>query len=394
MKKLFFTVVLSCFVMASFAQKKVLRNANKAFKKDDYATATQLANEASNHPDTQDNPDVYVLLGKIQMAQFDNGGRTDAALAVAAYEQFLIAMEKGGDKLTAQMMEPPVMAVLPGQEEATQTGGSETMALLERWLIEAGNEAYNNNDFEQSYAFISLANKIRYSDELAVFGGYVAQMSDNTDGMIEQYTMIMNSTSDTLPENANFAFYGLAKYHYDNKDWEAAIETVNKSKERLGFDSDMANLELQVYLDSDRMDEAIANLNARIDQEPNEVLNVVTLANVYWFVEDNENAAATAQRALDMDANNYDANYILGGAIYGQAAELNKKAGDPSLDDETYEKTKQGAKDKFTEALPYFEKCYSMKPDDTKLYAPMTTIYDQLGMAEKRDEMMAKMDGN
>ena len=135
-----------------------------------------------------------------------------------------------------------------------------------------------------------------------------------------------------------------------------------------GFDKDLANLELQVYLDADRMDEAVTNLEERIATEPNEVTNYVTLANVYWFVENNDKAAEVAQQAIALDANNFDANYILGGAIYGQAAELNKKAGDPSLDDATYEKVKADAKTKFEEALPYFEKCYELKPEDSNLY--------------------------
>ena len=54
----------------------------------------------------------------------------DFALAQSAYDHFKVAMEKGDEKLTEQMMDPPVMVQLPGQEELSQTGGSETMALL------------------------------------------------------------------------------------------------------------------------------------------------------------------------------------------------------------------------------------------------------------------------
>ena len=34
--------------------------------------------------------------------------------------------------------------------------------------------AYNNDEYEKAYNFISLANKMEYSPELAIFGGYVA----------------------------------------------------------------------------------------------------------------------------------------------------------------------------------------------------------------------------
>jgi len=391
MKKLFFTAVLACFVMTAFGQKKVLRNANKAFKKENYEEAVALATEASNHPDTKDNPDVYVLLGKVELEKFRLGGKNDVAQATAAYEYFKVALEKSTDKQRETMMEPPIMTQLPGQEELSQVGGSETMGLLENWLIVEGNGAYDVDDFEKAYQFIALANKIRYSDDLAIFAGYVAQLAENNEGMLEQYTMLIESESDSLPENASYAFYGVAKYHYDQKDWESALSIIEKSKERFGFDKDMANLELQVYIDADRLDDAITSLKGRIENEPEEVLNYVTLANVYFFVDRNEEAAATAKQALGMDPNNYDANYILGGAIYGEAVQLNTKAGDPSISDDEYTKLKADAKAKFGEAKPFFEKCYSIRPDDSNLYPPLATIYEKLDMDDKRDEFIEKM---
>ena len=46
------------------------------------------------------------------------------------------------------------------------------------------------------------------------------QLSENNEGMVEQYNMIIYSEADSLPDNASFAFYGVAKYHYDQKDWD------------------------------------------------------------------------------------------------------------------------------------------------------------------------------
>ena len=48
----------------SICTKESARSANKEFKKENYEEAVRLATEASNNPETQDNPDVYILLGK------------------------------------------------------------------------------------------------------------------------------------------------------------------------------------------------------------------------------------------------------------------------------------------------------------------------------------------
>ena len=63
MKKLFFTALLLFFVAGVYGQKKVLKSAEKALKKGEYAEALTLAKQASENAETKDDPEVYVTLG-------------------------------------------------------------------------------------------------------------------------------------------------------------------------------------------------------------------------------------------------------------------------------------------------------------------------------------------
>lgn len=391
MKKLFFTVVLACFVMSSFAQKKVLKAANKAFKKEDYTTAVQLATEASNNPETADNPDVYMLLGKVEMINFAQGGKSDPALAKAAYEQFKIAYEKGDDKLKAQMMEMPIMAQLPGQDAPTQTGGSESIMLLYTDLLNEGNNAFDANDYEKAHAFFGLAADISPNDQLNFFAGYAAESADLTDGMMKYYGLLINSEADSVYENAHFAYNSVISHYVEQEEIDKALGLVRKAKTVFPDKEVYPKWEVEILIAADKLDEAVAELNSVIESGKADAQIYTQLAFLYWKSENTAEAQKYGKSAVELDAENYDANYVLGGAIYDEAAGILREANN-ERDDTKYQELKDKAVAKFTEAKPYFEKCHEMKPDDTGLYPPLSTIYEQLKMLDKRDEMLAKME--
>jgi len=386
MKKLFFTAVLACLVMSAFAQKKVLRNANKAFNKENYEEARTLAIEASNNPETQDNPDVYILLGDIELRKFENSENTDIASAQAAYEQYAIAMEKGDDKLREKMMEPAVIL------QGNQIGGSETMGLLERYMLDGGNAALETEDFEKAYRFFAIAAAINPSDVIHFFTGYAADNAQLKDDMVMYYTKIIESESDSVYANANYAYNGVIQYNLENEKYNEALEIIRKAQVTFPEEELYTKWEVEVLIANDMIDEALEGLKAAIANGNGDIQIVTQLAFLYWQADDLENAVKAGKDAIAQDADYFDANYVLGGAIYDQAAAIMKKAGDPSIDDATYNQLKDDAKGKFKEALPYFEKCYTLKPDDEQIYPPLSTIYDQLGMDDKRDEILAKMD--
>ena len=392
MKKLFFTALLSCFVLTAFAQKKVLKSANKEFRKENYEEAAKLAMEASEHPDTKDEPDVYLVLGQIEMKKFEASDKTSVENAEAAYNYFVTAMEKGDDKLRDKMMTPPVITQLPGQDELVQTGGSETMALLERWMLEGGNDALNMDEYARAYGFFSIAARINPSDELNFFTGYAAESAEMNDEMITYYTKVIESEADTLYENANFAYNGVIQHQLAAENFDEALTFIRAAKVAFPDNDLYPKWEVDVLISTDKLDEAVKGLESVIAGGGADSQTYTQLAFLHWKADDLDKAIEVCTEAVSMDGENYDANYVLGGAIYDQAANTLRQAGDSSIDDETYEKLKADAKARFSDAKPYFEKCLSIRPDDSALFAPLSTIYEQLGMTDKRDEMLAKMD--
>lgn len=75
MKKLFLTVVLSFLAVGVFAQKKVLKEAEKALRKGEIDNAITNATQASQDAETK--VDALVLLGDIYQEKFLTGGLTN-----------------------------------------------------------------------------------------------------------------------------------------------------------------------------------------------------------------------------------------------------------------------------------------------------------------------------
>ena len=61
-------------------------------------------------------------------------------------------------------------------------------------------------------------------------------------------------------------------------------------------------------------------------------------------------------------------------------------------DDAKYKELKDKALAKFKEAMPMFEKAVAADPNDVYSLRPLSTIYDQLGMDAKRDEILDRLE--
>ncbi len=90
------------------------------------------------------------------------------------------------------------------------------------------------------------------------------------------------------------------------------------------------------------------------------------------------------KKSLELDPNNYDVNFNLGVMSFNEAVEIKKKV--DLLDMAAYKtegkKIEELADKKFREALPYFEKAYSIKQEED-LKSSLRSLYQILKMEDK-----------
>lgn len=389
MKKLFLTVALSLFVMGAFAQKKVLRDAEKAFRKGETSTAIELATQATKDAETGEEPDVYILLGKIYLQEFVNSEKTDADAAEKSLDWFLMAMEKGDEKTKETLLEQPFFS--PG-DNTQWIGGGETLALLDYYLVSAGNAALSEDDFETAYDMLSLSARVESTIEREFFAGYAAFNADLSDEAYMHYKKVIAFPDEY--ENKNYAYNGVIEYELKQADpnYDNILALIRKAQTLFPEEELYRNWEVDVLIQSERMDEAISGLTKIIEAGSADKKTFYTLAYLQWNNEQYEDAEVNAKKALELDPNYADALYVAGSVIYNRAAEVMKEANTTADDDETYEALKKKAQDLFKEAQPMFEKALESNPDDVYSLRPLSTIYDQLGMEAKRDAILDRLD--
>lgn len=386
MKKLFFTIALSLLAVGAFAQKKVLKDAEKALKKGELETAIELATQASNDPETGAEVDVYIVLGKAYLQKFVDSGKQDVDAARTSLDWFLKAKGMGDDKVVETLMEQPYFNPA---DNSQWIGGGETIGLLDYYFITEGNSALEAEDYERAYEMLALSAEIEGNVAKDFFAGYAA---DNADKKNEAYKYFLKVLDyDEEYENVNFAYSSVIQYEVEAKDFENALKHIREGQKQFPDDKLYKNWEVDVLIQSERMDEAIAGLTEIIKNGSPDKTTYYTLAYLQWNNNQLVEAEINAKKALEMDANYNEALYVAGSVIFNQAADIMKEA-NLTTEEAKYNALKEKAMDRFKEALPMFEKQLEKDPNDVYSLRPLSTIYDQLGMDAKRDAILDRLD--
>ncbi|MCE7995493.1 MAG: hypothetical protein HEP71_26175 [Roseivirga sp.] len=396
MKKLFFTALLSLMVLGVHAQKKTFKAAKKAFNKKDYTTAIDLAKQCAANAETQDNPEVYKIIGQANMYLF-NEDLTQLSLAQASFDNFETAIEKGGDKMKDDLMEDVVL-----NAENVWLAGGKGLMYLQNMLNRQGNVHFEAQEYDKSYEYFLISSKIIPDDiVMSFYVGYSAYGSDKDKEALENYMRVIE-LNEALPEeqkfaNTQFAYNGLIDIYFARQeDYDNALKYIRMAKEAYPDEKLYKDYEIDVLIKSEKMDEAIQGLKDVAASGNATKTTYYTMAFLYWNSENFDEALKAADLALGLDPEYYDALYVAGSVHYNLAYEKLKAANNTD-DDAEYQKLKKEAYAKFREAMPYFEKGIVQRPEDTYFLNPLSTIYDQLDMDDKRDEILdriAKIEGN
>lgn len=388
MKKLLFTAALSLLVMGAFAQKKVLKNAEKAFKKGALEEAATLAKQASEHDETKGNSSVYTVLGQVNLQQYINGGFSDISLAKESLSQFDKAIELADEKTKAQLLENPIFNPL---DPTKQIDGGSARGLLEHHLTQESNKSLEEEDFERAYPMLDLLYKMDPSIiERTFFAGYAAENLENKEVALRQYKIVMDYEGEYA--NKEYARKKVSEMLIEDQSYDEALEVLRKGKDLYPEDRYYGDTEVRVLVEADKMDEAITGLEEIIAAGKGTKQTFFTLSFLQLNNENYPKAEANAKKALELDPEYTDVFYVIGSAIYNQGAELMTEANTEVDDDDKYEALKEKGLEKFKAAMPWFEKLIAADPNDLYALRPLSTIYDQLKMTEKRDALLDRID--
>ena len=171
----------------------------------------------------------------------------------------------------------------------------------------------------------------------------------------------------------------------NEKDTTSALKYIEKGKLLFEENTDLTNLELNIYLAQKKTNILKDKLVAAIGLSPdNEILHLI-LGNLYKETKDLENAEKEYLKAIEIKSDYSVANYNLGVMYFNTGNEWNEKLNKLPLRDPKTKEYETKSNDYFKKAVGYFEKAYEVTPDKATKQR-LRQLLLRLGETEKAEK--------
>jgi tetratricopeptide (TPR) repeat protein len=276
----------------------------------------------------------------------------------------------------------------------TKTGefGKQAVTKMEGLYGQAFNDAvssYNAKEYDKAIASYKLASQIKPSDTTAVlYSAYASEAKQDYAGARASYNQLlgMNYKSVTLYTR----LLQMAKQQNDQaeaaKVLKAALAAYPNNKAFMLED-------LNNSLAGGNKEDALNKINKSIASDPTNSNLYAVRGSMYDQQKKGDLALADYRKAVELDPNNFDAQFNLAVYNYNRAADAYTKAS--KMDLKTYQasgkKLEAEGKKYFEASVPYFEKALQLQPDDKNTLASLQKVYFRLGRTADSERLNAKL---
>lgn len=256
----------------------------------------------------------------------------------------------------------------------------ENLIKLKDLYISEGSNYYSRKDYKNAFFDFSKAIEIGQMPQLnqrdSVISYYTAlsaQLVGDFENAIKYYDKAIeyNFTSDgTAYYYAFDAFKSLGKADDGVKYLEEGFVKFPKNTNILfGL--------IQYYVDKgEDPAKVLTYIDKALTEEPNNPTLHFAKGTVYDRLNDSEEAAKCYTKAIEIDANFFDAYYNLGAVYFNNGVKLVDEANKvPAKDYEKYESIMAKSNVEFKKALPYMEKAYEINNNSKETIEALKNIY-------------------
>ena len=403
MKRILFTVALCLVASASFAQKKVVKEAQSIVKgtAPNFDEARTLIKGAMENPETKDMAETWYAAGFIEDQQFSNE-RKKQILGQQPNEQ---VMYSALGSTLPYFLKSYELDQLPNEKGKVKPKFTkkikDILSTNHVYYINGGAYYFDQKDYQKAYDFFQQYLQI---SDLPMFQGEKVAERDSNFMTVQFYAAVAATQLNNRPlaiaalERAKGTdFRANDVYQYLCYEYEQAKDSVNLEKtlkegmEKFPEEKYYLLSLINNYIYSNRNEQAIEYLNTAISKEPNNAQLYDVMGRVYETgVKDAAKAEEYFKKALDLDPENADILSNLGRVYYNQA--VNKQAEANSINDQQkYQEELSKAKALFEQAMPYFEKAHQINPEARDVMTALRGIYYNLNMGDKFEAIEAEM---
>lgn len=389
MKRTTILFVLLFAVSGAFAQKGKVTSAlsyKDAGKLDKAVEAIEESIDASN-PKTESSvtwPRTYEVRGEIYQAVFqskdENYKKLSADPLTVAFDSYMKALQlddKGRNAKSMKIKFTLLIGDLTNQAVAAFNEENYEKAMKSFEQIMA---------IEQTPAY--KADEPNAVDTVIIFNaGLAAYNSKNYDKAIQYYK-----------EAAKYKYNGAKTYsliansYFQKKDTVGAINVLQDGLKEYSENGILLVEIINVYLNANKVDEAMKYLNVAISQDPKNASYYFAQGTLFDKLQKTEEAAASYLKAIEFKEDYFDAYYNIGALYYNKGVkQVDVANAVPSNQPDKYEIEKDKADVEFKKAIPYMEKAHEINPTDKFTLESLKTLYYRLKMLDKHAEIIEKM---
>ncbi len=397
----------------TFAQKKEVKNAEKAVEDKAYTEAVEYLKQAE--------PNLAELNDKYQARFYMAKGQ--AYLNISKKDQSIEGFKIAGESFKK--------AKELGEEEAQK--GLDAIAQA---LVNGGIADRDAQKFESAYKKLYAAYQMNPSDTIYLYAAANnAYSAENDKVAIDYYSQLQNmgytgagtlymATNKASGEQESFNSKEQRDLFVKTGQYSDPVDETQESKA-----PDVVKHLAFLYLRNDQQDKALEAVNAVKKADPNDVSILKVEAIIYQKMGKNDKYKTLITNLIQKDPDEADTYYnILGDwafnekqydaskGYYKQAVEANPENADAysglanviltkqmdivkqmnslgmsAADNKKYNELSKKRKALLKEALPYMEKSLKLNPDNANLIQSLYQLNMQLGNTEKAKEYKAMM---
>ena len=406
MKRVLLTVALCVAASASFAQKKVVNEAQSIAKGSnaDFGEARTLIKGALENPETKDDAKTWYVAGFIEDQQF-NAERAKQILGQQPNEPVMYEALYGILPYFQKAYELDQLPNEKGKVKPKYTKDIKSILSANHvYLFNGGAYYFDKQEYKKAYDFFNQYVEI---SELPMFAGTQTAEKDSTFMTVQFYAAAAASLAKDSrlaiaalerAKNTPYRQYDVYQYLcYEYGEARTAQDSVMLEKtfeEGMQVFPDSAfflNNLINTYIYSNRNEKALEMLNVAIQKNPNDANLYNVMGRVYETgLKYYANAEKNFQIALEKDPNLTDALSNIGRIYYNQG--VNKLSEANMINDsKKYQEELSMAKDLFKKALPYYKKAHEAEPEKMDNMIALRGIYYNLNMGPELEAIEAEM---
>ncbi len=276
----------------------------------------------------------------------------------------------------------------------TKTGefGKQAVTRMDNLYGQAFNDAvnsYNAKEYDKAITSYKMASQIRPQDTTAVlYSAYAYEAKQDFAGAKANYNQLlgMNYKSATL-------YTRLLQMARQEKNDAEAAKVLEQALAAYPNNKAFMLEDLNMTLAKGHGDDAIAKINRSITADPGNSNLYAVRGSMYDQQKKSDLALADYKKAVELDPNNFDAEFNLGVYNYNRAADLYTKAS--RMDLKAYQisgkKMEADGKRFFQASIPYFEKALELQPEDRNTLSSLQKVYFRLGRTADSERLNAKL---